>query len=44
VKVNYTAATPTTTFRFAGLTFGTRQGQLAQFKEDPKVGDFAGGL
>jgi xanthine dehydrogenase YagR molybdenum-binding subunit len=42
VEVNYTAATPTTTFDSPGTTSARAKGQLAQFKEDPKVGDFAG--
>jgi xanthine dehydrogenase YagR molybdenum-binding subunit len=41
VKVNYTAATPTTTFDSPGTTSAPAKGQLAQFKEDPKVGNFA---
>jgi xanthine dehydrogenase YagR molybdenum-binding subunit len=41
VKVNYTAATPTATFDSPGTTSARAKGQLAQFKEDPKVGDFA---
>ena len=41
VKVNYTAASPTATFDSAGTTSARAKGQLAQFKEDPKVGDFA---
>jgi xanthine dehydrogenase YagR molybdenum-binding subunit len=41
VKVNYTAAVPTTTFDSPGTTSAPAKGQLAQFKEDPKVGDFA---
>src|SRR6201747_2598442 len=41
VKVNYTAAIPTTTFDSPGTTSAPAKGQLAQFKEDPKVGDFA---
>jgi xanthine dehydrogenase YagR molybdenum-binding subunit len=40
-KVNYTAASPTTTFDSPGTTSAPAKGQLAQFKEDPKVGDFA---
>src|SRR6202012_1622879 len=40
VKVNYTAAIPTTTFGSSGTTSAPAKGQLAQFKEDPKVGDF----
>jgi xanthine dehydrogenase YagR molybdenum-binding subunit len=41
VKVNYTAALPTTTFDSPGTTSAHAKGQLAQIKEDPKVGDFA---
>jgi xanthine dehydrogenase YagR molybdenum-binding subunit len=41
VKVDYTEATPTATFDSAGATSARAKGQLAQFKEDPKVGDFA---
>jgi CO/xanthine dehydrogenase Mo-binding subunit len=41
VKVNYTAAVPTTTFDSRGTTSARAKGQLAQFKEDPEVGDFA---
>ena len=41
VKVNYTAAIPTTTFNSPGTTSAPAKGQLSQFKEDPKVGDFA---
>src|SRR6201996_9388191 len=41
VKVNYTAASPTATFDSPGTTSAPAKGQLAQFKEDPKVGDFA---
>ncbi|MEA2830505.1 MAG: xanthine dehydrogenase YagR molybdenum-binding subunit [Bradyrhizobium sp.] len=41
VKVSYTAATPTTTFDSPGATSARAKGQVAQFKEDPKVGDFA---
>jgi xanthine dehydrogenase YagR molybdenum-binding subunit len=40
VKVNYTAAIPTTTFDSPGTTSAPAKGQLSQFKEDPKVGDF----
>ena len=40
VKVNYTAAVPTATFDSPGTTTAHAKGQLAQFKEDPKVGDF----
>ncbi len=41
VKVNYTAAKPTATFDSPGTTSARAKGQLAQFKDDPKVGDFA---
>jgi xanthine dehydrogenase YagR molybdenum-binding subunit len=41
VRVNYTAAPATATFDSPGTTSGRAKGQLAQFKEDPKVGDFA---
>jgi xanthine dehydrogenase YagR molybdenum-binding subunit len=41
VKVSYTAATPTTTFDSFGTTSARAKGQLAQFKDDPKVGNFA---
>jgi len=41
VRVNYTAAAPAATFDSAGTTSARARGQLAQFKEDPKVGDFA---
>jgi xanthine dehydrogenase YagR molybdenum-binding subunit len=40
VKVNYTEANPTASFDSPGTTAGRAKGQLAQFKEDPKVGDF----
>jgi xanthine dehydrogenase YagR molybdenum-binding subunit len=41
VKVTYTAANPTATFDSPGTTAAGAKGQLAQFKEDPHVGDFA---
>jgi xanthine dehydrogenase YagR molybdenum-binding subunit len=41
VKVNTTASVPTTTFDSPGTTSAPAKGQLAQFKEEPKVGDFA---
>ncbi len=41
VKVSYAAAVPTTSFDSPGTTSAPAKGQLAQFKEDPKVGDFA---
>jgi xanthine dehydrogenase YagR molybdenum-binding subunit len=40
VKVDYTAASPAATFDSPGTTSAGAKGQLAQFKEDPKVGDF----
>lgn len=41
VKVNYTAAAPSSSFGSPGITSAPAKGQLAQFKEDPKVGDFS---
>ena len=41
VKVSYTAATPSASFDSPGTTKAAAKGQNAQFKEDPKVGDFA---
>lgn len=41
VKVNYTEATPTSSFDSPGTTSAPAKGQLAQFKEDPKVGNFS---
>ena len=41
VKINYTAATPSASFDSPGTTKAAAKGQNAQFKEDPKVGDFA---
>src|SRR6201995_1248016 len=41
VKVNYMAASPTATFDSPGTTSAPAKGQISQFKEDPKVGDFA---
>jgi xanthine dehydrogenase YagR molybdenum-binding subunit len=41
VKVDYAAGTPTASFGSPGTTSAEAKGQLAQFKEDPKVGDFA---
>jgi xanthine dehydrogenase YagR molybdenum-binding subunit len=41
VKVNYTEAAPTSSFDSPGTTSAPAKGQLSQFKEDPKVGDFA---
>ncbi len=40
VKVNYTEVDPTASFNSPGTTAGRAKGQLAQFKDDPKVGDF----
>jgi xanthine dehydrogenase YagR molybdenum-binding subunit len=40
VKVTYTAAVPSTTFDSPGTTSAPAKGQLASYKEDPKVGDF----
>jgi xanthine dehydrogenase YagR molybdenum-binding subunit len=41
VKVTYTAAAPAATFDSPGTASAPARGQLAQFKEDPEVGDFA---
>jgi xanthine dehydrogenase YagR molybdenum-binding subunit len=41
VKVSYSAATPSASFDSPGTTKAAAKGQNAQFKEDPKVGDFA---
>ncbi|PWE80740.1 xanthine dehydrogenase, partial [Bradyrhizobium sp. SUTN9-2] len=41
VKVSYSAATPSATFDSPGTTTAAAKGQNSQFKEDPKVGDFA---
>jgi hypothetical protein len=41
VKVSYTESTPTSTFDSPGTTSAAAKGQLAQFKDDPHVGDFA---
>jgi xanthine dehydrogenase YagR molybdenum-binding subunit len=41
VKVNYTPANPTASFDSPGTTTGRAKGQLARFKDDPRVGDFA---
>ncbi|MDD1531513.1 xanthine dehydrogenase [Bradyrhizobium sp. WBOS7] len=41
VKVRHTATTPSATFDSPGTTAAAAKGQNAQFKEDPKVGDFA---
>jgi xanthine dehydrogenase YagR molybdenum-binding subunit len=40
VRVSYTAANPTTSFDSPGTTAARAKGQLAMFKDDPKVGDF----
>jgi xanthine dehydrogenase YagR molybdenum-binding subunit len=40
LKVNYTPTAPTASFDSPGTTVGRAKGQLAQFKDDPKVGDF----
>jgi len=42
VKVNYAEAAPTASLNSPGTTAGRAKGQLANFKDDPKVGDFAG--
>jgi len=42
VKVKYSAETPTASFESPGTTSAPAKGQNAMFKEDPKVGDFAG--
>ena len=41
VKVNYAATAPTASFNSPGATSAPAKGQLARFKDDPKVGDFA---
>ena len=41
IKVNCTAAAPSATFGSPGLTTAPAKGQVVQFKEDPKVGDFS---
>ncbi|MBH5373349.1 xanthine dehydrogenase family protein molybdopterin-binding subunit [Bradyrhizobium glycinis] len=41
VKVSYSAAAPSATFDSPGTTAAAAKGQNSQFKEDPKVGDFA---
>ncbi|MCP3374155.1 xanthine dehydrogenase family protein molybdopterin-binding subunit [Bradyrhizobium cajani] len=41
VKISYTATAPSATFDSPGTTTAAAKGQNAQFKEDPKVGDFA---
>ena len=41
VKVNYSRQTPSASFDSQGTTTAPAKGQLASFKDDPKVGDFA---
>src|ERR1700759_857783 len=41
VKVSYHEDKPTASFDSPGTTSARAKGQLAQFKDDPKVGDFA---
>ena len=41
MKVNHAAAIPTTSFDSPGRTSAPAKGQISQFNEDPKVGDFA---
>jgi xanthine dehydrogenase YagR molybdenum-binding subunit len=41
IKVNTTTMKPSASFDSEGTTAAGAKGQLAQFKEDPKVGDFA---
>jgi xanthine dehydrogenase YagR molybdenum-binding subunit len=41
VTVRCTAVEPTASFDSPGTMSAPAKGQLAQFKEDPKVGDFA---
>jgi xanthine dehydrogenase YagR molybdenum-binding subunit len=41
VDVKYVAAEPTASLASPGTTVARAKGQLAMFKEDPKVGDFA---
>ena len=40
VKVSYSEDKPTASFDSPGTTSARAKGQLAQFKDDPKVGDF----
>ena len=40
VKVNYSRQTPSASFDSPGTTTAPAKGQLASFKDDPKVGDF----
>lgn len=42
VKVNYVATAATASFDSPGATSAPAKGQLARFKDDPKVGDFTG--
>ncbi|CCE09786.1 Xanthine dehydrogenase, molybdenum binding subunit apoprotein [Bradyrhizobium sp. STM 3843] len=44
VKVSYSTMPPTASFDSQGTTAAGAKGQLAQFKEDPEVGDFAKGF
>jgi xanthine dehydrogenase YagR molybdenum-binding subunit len=41
VQVSYTPTNPTASFDSPGTTAARAKGQLAMFKDDPKVGDFA---
>src|ERR1700739_4127382 len=41
VKMSYSEDKATATFDSPGTTSARAKGQLAQFKDDPKVGDFA---
>jgi len=41
VTVKYSQANPTASFDSPGATAARAKGQLARFKDDPKVGDFA---
>ena len=41
VKVNYAVMAPAASFDSPGSTAAPAKGQLARFKNDPKVGDFA---
>src|SRR5947208_2530567 len=40
-KAAYAASQPSASFDSPGITVAGAKGQLAQFKDDPKVGDFA---
>ncbi len=42
VKVSYSEDKPTASFDSPGTTSARAKGQAARFKDDPKVGDFAG--